>query len=158
MTDGTDNEGTRVKQPHMPGTGLRGHHAVALALALAAAPASFAEDLATSTGAQLYRQFCASCHGAGGHGDGPVAPFFKLQPPDLTQIAKRNGGEFPLERVRRILDGTANLPPHGAREMPVWGIEFAMAADDPATGRQVAQSTITRLAEYLRSMQQAPPR
>jgi mono/diheme cytochrome c family protein len=118
--------------------------------------AAFAEDLSGYTGPQLYRRFCESCHGKSGAGDGPVAPFFKLLPPDLTEIAKRSGGAFPAERVRRILDGRENPPPHGAREMPVWGLDFAMSADDPAQGNAVAERTIARLVEYLRSIQKPP--
>lgn len=128
----------------------------AAALALCAAPAVFGAELSTSSGAQLYRQFCASCHGKGGEGDGPVAPFFKLKPPDLTLIAKRSGGVFPAERVRRIVDGREAPAPHGAREMPVWGIEFAMTADDPATSKAAADAAIGKLVEYLRSIQKAP--
>jgi mono/diheme cytochrome c family protein len=127
-----------------------------VALALVGVPRAFAEDLSTSSGAGLYRQFCASCHGKGGEGDGPVAPFFKLRPPDLTLIAKRSGGTFPAERVRRIVDGTTSLSPHGAREMPVWGLEFSTTASSPAEGKAVAETTIARLVEYLRSIQKAP--
>lgn len=38
--------------------------------ALAGLPA-FAQDLSGYDGPQLYRRFCASCHGKGGEGDGP---------------------------------------------------------------------------------------
>lgn len=124
------------------------------ALALASMPAVFAANLATSTGAQLYQGHCASCHGKGGEGDGPVAPFFKLQPPDLTLIAKRSGGTYPAERVRRIIDGRDSMAPHGAREMPVWGFGFAMIADDdPAVANAAGEAAIGRLVEYLRTIQ-----
>lgn len=127
-----------------------------VALALAGMPRAYAEDLSTTSGAGLYKQFCASCHGKGGAGDGPVAPFFKLRPPDLTQIAKRSGGTFPAERVRRIVDGTTSVSPHGAREMPVWGLEFSTTASSPVEGKVVADTTIARLVEYLRSIQKLP--
>lgn len=125
------------------------------AIALLASAAD-AEDLSGYTGPQLYRRFCESCHGRSGEGDGPVAPFFKLLPPDLTQIARRSRGTFPAERVRRILDGRENPQPHGAREMPVWGMDFAMSADDPAQGNAVAEAAIAKLVEYLRSIQKPP--
>jgi mono/diheme cytochrome c family protein len=127
-------------------------------LALMGTHAAFAEDLSTSTGAQLFRQYCASCHGRGGEGNGPVAPFFKLLPPDLTLIARRSGGSFPAERVQRIVDGRESVTPHGAREMPVWGMQFAMSKDDPAAGNAAAEAAILRLVEYLRSIQKAPQR
>jgi mono/diheme cytochrome c family protein len=131
---------------------------ICAALLLAGPPTAFAEDLSTSSGAQLYRQFCASCHGKGGEGDGPVAPFFKLRPPDLTLISRRSGGTFPADRIRRIVDGRENISPHGSREMPIWGVEIAMSDDDPSRGEAAAQSAITRLVEHLRSMQKPASR
>ena len=52
------------------------------------APVHAADYLAMS-GEQLYTRFCASCHGIGGHGDGPVAQSFAVKIPDLTLIARR---------------------------------------------------------------------
>lgn len=115
--------------------------------------AAGAEDLSTSSGAQLFKRYCASCHGAGGQGDGPVAPFFKLTPPDLTLISRRSGGSFPSERVRRIIDGREAIPPHGVREMPVWGLEFEWTATEPAAARAASETSIARLVEYLRTIQ-----
>src|SRR5579859_4388914 len=43
-------------------------------------------------GPDLYRGYCASCHGTEGKGDGPVAPALNSKMPDLTTIAQRNGG------------------------------------------------------------------
>jgi mono/diheme cytochrome c family protein len=125
-------------------------------LGLAAVPSPAQEPAATASGAQLFRYYCASCHGREAEGNGPVAPFFKLQPPDLTEIARRSGGSFPAERIRRIIDGREMLTPHGAREMPVWGFVFAMEVDDVAVGRAKAETTVARLVEYLRSIQKAP--
>jgi mono/diheme cytochrome c family protein len=122
-------------------------------LALAGISTAFAEDLSTSTGAQLFKRYCASCHGNGGQGDGPVAPFFKLLPPDLTGLSRRSGGTFPTERVRRIIDGRENPLPHGAREMPVWGLLFQMTTTDPAEAKAATETSITRLVEHLRSIQ-----
>lgn len=126
---------------------------IALALMPAAClPTAHAQDLSAYSGAQLFQRFCASCHGTNGEGDGPVAPFFKLLPPDLTQISRRSGGSFPADRVRRIIDGRENSLPHGTREMPVWGLEFAMILAQPDT-RAVADASIARLVEHLRSIQ-----
>ncbi len=97
---------------------------------------------------------CASCHGDKGHGDGPVAPFFKLSPPDLTRIARRHGGEFPTEQVRKIIDGREVRAPHGTREMPVWGLEFYFANPDNPLRAKEADVLVGKLVEYLRSVQQ----
>src|SRR5689334_641388 len=85
-----------------------------LLLAMAGMSAVRAEDLSTSSGAELFRHYCASCHGKSGEGDGPVAPFFKLNPPDLTRMSRRSGGTFPAERARQIIDGREKILPHGA--------------------------------------------
>src|SRR5687768_10534656 len=86
--------------------------------------ASAADYLAMS-GADLYRRFCAACHGATGLGDGPVAPSFAFQVPDLRLIARRQGGQFDRGHVERIIDGRAQIASHGSRTMPVWGESFA---------------------------------
>ena len=61
-----------------------------------------AEELSGYSGAQLYQRFCASCHGTRGLGDGPVAPSINSIVPDLTQITRRHGGDFPSEQLRRL--------------------------------------------------------
>ena len=97
---------------------------VALILLVLASVSARAQDFSSSTGVQLYKRFCSSCHGDQGHGDGTVAKSFKIEVPDLTRIAHRHGGVFPAEQIRKIIDGRKTLPPHGSREMPVWGFEF----------------------------------
>jgi len=110
--------------------------------------ATYSGDFSHYSGAQLYTRFCASCHGDQGHGDGPVAPSFASIVPDLTRIARRHGGTFPDDQVRRIIDGRTIMPPHGSREMPVWGFEFR--TNEP---QQHPDELITRLTDYIRSMQ-----
>jgi mono/diheme cytochrome c family protein len=108
----------------------------------------------TYSGQQLYGRFCASCHGAAGRGDGPVAPTLNIVVPDLTRISARAGGRFPEARIREIVDGRAVIPAHGTRYMPVWGYELEAQAPDDQPGRAVAQSMIDRLVGYLESLQQ----
>jgi mono/diheme cytochrome c family protein len=101
-------------------------------------------------GPQLYMAYCAACHGRGGKGDGPMAKSLKVATPDLTAIASRNGGKFPLVRVQRIISGEEQLPTgHGTREMPVWGPIFSQVAWDQDLGRV----RIYNLALYLETMQ-----
>ena len=116
-------------------------------------PAIAAEDLMSYSGTDLFVRYCASCHGTHGEGDGPVAPFFKLQPPDLTRMARRHGGKFPTENVGKIIDGRASLAAHGTRSMPVWGVEFALSEGGTREAQDQAQTLISRLVEYLRSIQ-----
>lgn len=58
-----------------------------------------------ATGAADYAQFCVACHGASGKGDGPAAAGMKPGPADLTQLARKNGGQFPRLRVMARIDG-----------------------------------------------------
>lgn len=101
-------------------------------------------------GADLYRAYCASCHGAYGKGDGPVAPALKAKPSDLTVIAQKNGGVFPTERVRSVIAGDEILLAHGSREMPIWGPIFHQVEWDQDLGAVRLQN----LVKYLQSIQQ----
>ena len=123
-------------------------------LAALALQSARAEDLSGYSGARLYHRFCAACHGNEGHGDGVVAPFFKLAPPDLTQITRRNAGVFPSEKIARIIDGRTAVAPHGAREMPVWGVEFYLADPKNPKSQKQVERMIGQLVEYLHSIQE----
>ena len=76
------------------------------------------------TGAILYARHCASCHGASGKGDGPIASSLVTAPADLTTIQQRNGGTWDAALVMRTIDGRRDVAAHGPREMPVWGAVF----------------------------------
>jgi mono/diheme cytochrome c family protein len=103
------------------------------------------------SGAELYEQLCASCHGLSGRGDGPVV---RTGVPDLTRLAHRDGGEFPTADVQRVIDGRWDRRAHGDRNMPVWGWQLYDDAvqDDPAARARV-DSMIDRLVNHLRSIQ-----
>jgi mono/diheme cytochrome c family protein len=101
-------------------------------------------------GSKLYQIYCASCHGEDAKGHGPMAVWLKVPPSDLTRIAARNGGEFPLARVDRIISGeVAVLSGHGTRVMPIWGPVFSQVTRDQDLGRV----RIDNLARYLRDIQ-----
>jgi mono/diheme cytochrome c family protein len=77
------------------------------------------------SGGDIFRFYCASCHGREGKGDGPVASALNRRPPDLTTIASRNSGRFPTDRVERFVTGDREpIPAHGSADMPVWGPIF----------------------------------
>ena len=101
------------------------------------------------TGAQLFRTYCASCHGETAGGTGPLSAQLTRPVPDLTTYTARNGGVFPGERLRQIIEGRGPAA-HGDRTMPVWGAVFSRQAhgtDDTAAGR------IDALVAYLQSIQ-----
>lgn len=135
--------------------------AIAAAVLALAGTAATAQDYSGFTGAQLFARFCASCHGAQGRGDGPVAATLKVEVPDLTRLVKRQGDPFPVEQVRRIVDGREVLAAHGARRMPVWGYEFATAtASEPESGAENAAEVVGRVVDHLKTLQRVdvPPR
>ncbi len=76
------------------------------------------------SGSYTYRTYCATCHGPRGWGDGPLAERLRFQPPDLTQMAKLNGGTYPAGKVEKIVDGRNPVDGYGGPDMPVWGDAF----------------------------------
>lgn len=108
------------------------------------------------TGRALYDQYCVSCHGAEGRGDGPAAAGLARRPADLTGISARNGGVFPLVRVMSVIDGytrrddlTSVMPELGValQQGPLVMLETGDGVTTPTPGNLVA------LAEYLRAIQ-----
>lgn len=132
-------------------------HILSVAALLLTAPVLQASDPQTLTdynGEQLFQRFCASCHGPGALGNGPVAPSLTVPVPNLTLLTQRAGGSFPVERVLETIDGRAIVPAHGTQVMPVWGYELEAQIPPDKPGREAAQDLIDRLVEYLRSIQQ----
>ncbi len=103
-------------------------------------------------GPDLFRAYCASCHGVDANGNGPAGVILKVAPPDLTGIAERNHGKFPAERIARIIGGEDVMASHGSREMPLWGPIFHEVEKDQDWG----EVRIHNLVEYLRSIQRPP--
>ena len=101
-------------------------------------------------GPDLFRAHCAACHGSDGKGGGPVAPALKAKAPDLTVLAKNNGGKFPIARVRKFITGDEVSISHGSREMPVWGPIFHQIEADQDFGNV----RLDNLTKYLESIQQ----
>lgn len=108
------------------------------------------------TGRALYEAFCAACHGAEGRGNGPAAAGLARRPADLTGIAARNGGGFPMVRVMSHIDGYTRRGDR-ATVMPEMG---AILAEGPTATYVAPDGTETptparllALAEYLATIQ-----
>lgn len=108
-----------------------------------------AAGAATATGPEMYRAYCGACHGPRGKGDGPAAPALRVAPPDLTRLARDNGGTFPEKDVEWVLRFGAPLPAHGSSEMPVWGEAFRLIGDEASARYRVAA-----LLAYLATLQE----
>ncbi len=99
-------------------------------------------------GATIFQHNCAQCHGTDGRGNGPASPALKHAAPDLTLIAQRNGGKFPSQRVREIIEGKRLPFFRGDREMPVWGPIFHEVDADQDWG-EVRLDAVTTQVESM---------
>jgi mono/diheme cytochrome c family protein len=100
-------------------------------------------------GPDLFRAYCAPCHGVSAKGTGPAAPAFKVKVPDLTLLAKNNRGKFPAADVREVIMGDKVVVAHGSREMPIWGPIFHQIESDVDRGNV----RLENLVKYLESIQ-----
>jgi len=114
-------------------------------------------------GKREYDSNCAVCHGATGKGDGPYMRFMAYKAKgvsDLTQIARRNGGAFPFQKVYETIDGTEEIEIHGPRDMPIWGKDYVRQASDayrnyegPYSAELFTRTRILALTDYLNRIQ-----
>jgi hypothetical protein len=129
--------------------------AVPSGLVLGCLAAACGGSMSEPSGAVLYGRHCAVCHGTAGRGDGPLAASLRTVPADLTGLAARQGGSFDEGAVMSMIDGRRNIPAHGTREMPVWGVLFEedlRGADSPYPGITALAQT-RALARHLRTLQ-----
>jgi mono/diheme cytochrome c family protein len=101
-------------------------------------------------GPDLYRHYCATCHGHDAKGKGPVAAALKVPPSDLTLLARGNKGVFPAAEVESTIRNGTAVAAHGSDEMPVWGPIFH--ALDPSDARVKAR--IASLVSHIESIQE----
>jgi mono/diheme cytochrome c family protein len=125
------------------------------AFALAAKGTAQPDRGAIGAGRGTYRTYCATCHGEGGLGDGPLAQHLKVRPTDLTRIAQKNGGEFPFEKVGRSMDGRAEVAGHGSADMPIWGDAFGKTLGNASESE--VKTRIEQVTHYLWSIQVLKP-
>jgi mono/diheme cytochrome c family protein len=106
---------------------------------------------AGTSGAALYKTYCAVCHGKEAKGDGPLAENLRTAPPDLTTLAKRNGGKFDAVRVHRLIDGRDPIKGHGGSDMPIWGDAFKRSSE--GYSEKAVKERIDALVGHLKSLQ-----
>ena len=108
----------------------------------------------TEIGEEGYRQYCATCHGQTGKGDGAMAEMLTDSIPDLTQLSANNDGVFPMLNVIHVIDGRTGLRGHGG-PMPVYGALFDEQAVSPGPygGPLYVRGRVLSLAYYLEQIQ-----
>lgn len=108
--------------------------------------------LAIGAGQDTFSQFCAPCHGMDAQGHGPVAAVLTAVPADLTQVKRRNGGTFPLDRLEAMLRMAQRIETaaHGSGQMPIWGQVFQQIDTTPT----LARARVANLLAYLESIQE----
>ena len=117
------------------------------------AGAAMAQD--AKLGAELFQDYCATCHGIEATGQGPMAGVLVIKPVNLTRLAATNNGEFPTARVAARIDGRDPLISHGS-PMPVYGdfFEGEDIAIKAPTGQPIMTSVpVADLVAYLKSIQ-----
>ena len=125
--------------------------ACTLALSVAGSVAAQTAEPDFAAGAEEYRVACAACHGEAAGGNGPIATMFQGGVPDLTGLAARNDGIFPLTDVVQMIDGRLEVRAHG-NPMPVFGNRYA-AASGP-DGENMVRLKVLELTYYLNSIQE----
>ncbi len=127
---------------------------VTVAFALCAAQTKIEKKPAPYTppdsGKEMFKAYCASCHGLDGKGTGPAASAMKAPLPDLTLLTKKSGGKFPTDHVASVIKGDSNSPSHGSADMPVWGPVF-LKVSQHQPGQ--VQQRVHNLTEYIESVQ-----
>ena len=140
---------------------MRSTYAVLVAafLFLSQVPLHAQEDVepnAGISGEHDFNMYCASCHGEDGKGNGPKAFSLTVKPPNLTSLTQRYG-EFPREKLARMIDGRDPVPGHGDREMPVWGVWFKAESAQELGGAEGDEGSVQRrvdnLIDYIASLQ-----
>lgn len=108
-------------------------------------------------GKREFETNCASCHGTNGKGNGPLGELLRRSPPDLTLLAQKNQGVFPMDRLYEVVDG-ANVPSHGSRDMPIWGRDYRVKDaeyyfETPYNADAMVRGRILALLEYINRLQ-----
>lgn len=127
---------------------------LALAALLAAGVPASAQQM--EYGQAEFLNSCAMCHGPEGRGDGEFSINLSKQPADLTQLSRRNSGEFPFARVFGVIDGRYIIEGHEGRDMPRWNRLFLtedLESYAPEDAEAITRERIRLLTLYVETLQ-----
>ena len=113
------------------------------------------QSTSPASGAEMFKTYCAVCHGADAKGDGPAATALKVPPADLTTLAKRHDGNYPDAYVITVLTkGLQNSKAHGSADMPIWGSLFgSIGGASKMQDSPEVKLRISNLSSYIKSLQ-----
>lgn len=115
-----------------------------------------AQQMNVQAGRDIYMTYCWQCHGPDATGTGPMAEMLAIETPDLTGLAARNGGVFPLEAVARQIDGRDAVLAHGG-DMPIFGpfldSDKSVALQLPSGQPMMTGLPLANVIIYLQSLQ-----
>jgi mono/diheme cytochrome c family protein len=98
------------------------------------------------SGAALFSENCALCHGADAKGGKTPKG---ANAPDLTTLSRQSKGTFPAPRLADIIRYGGSMPDHSiGSEMPVWARIF-YAECGPVYSRRV----VVELTKYVEGLQ-----
>lgn len=131
-------------------------HLRTIVVALTLAGSASAQEVDLQAGRDLYMAHCWQCHGQDATGNGPMAEMLAIATPDLTRLASRYNGVFPLDAVARQIDGRDGLLSHGG-EMPIFGPFLdtgkAVALRLPSGQLMMTGLPLANVIVYLESLQ-----
>lgn len=120
---------------------------------------AFAQAAKVDLGKKEYDLQCSICHGVDAKGNGFLGASLKVVPPDLTVLAKNNGGVFPADHLMSVIDGRVEIASHGPGDMPIWGTRYAVNAaehffDAPYDQEAYVRAHVLLIVDYLNRVQQ----
>ena len=125
---------------------------------------ALAQDL--DAGKLEFQSSCATCHGIDGKGKGPLSEQLKVAPADLTVLAKKNNGVFPVNAVYETIYGIKRILAHGPPDMPIWGFRYFARNTAPGSKKPdhyvelssdldaIARTRLFAVVDYLNRIQQ----
>jgi mono/diheme cytochrome c family protein len=100
-------------------------------------------------GKDLFREYCAVCHGVDAKGGGPAASALKKKVPDITLLAQSHKGKYPALAVQVAIKGGNGIVEHGPGEMPIWGPIFSHTGQE----KDLGQMRVSALVTYIEKIQ-----